>query len=46
MKKVFPLLLVFSLYFSAGHADPNVNIVGALITNIGDMSILMLSLQL
>jgi hypothetical protein len=37
MKKVFLLLLFFSFIFSAGHADPNINIVGALITNLGDI---------
>ena len=37
MKKVFLLLLFSFFIFSAGHADPNVNIVGAIITNTGDI---------
>jgi len=37
MKKVF-ILLFFSLFmFKAGHADPLINILGAIETNIGDI---------
>ena len=37
MKKVFLLLLFFSFMVKVGHADPNINIIGSTVTNIGDI---------